>query len=469
MLLFEHGREVEAVDPSVFREYDIRGTYPDQLSEAEALRLGRAIATVVRASGGRMVAVGRDNRPSSPALAGSLVEGLAAGGCHVLDLGTVLTPILYYADRLYATHAAVMVTASHNPPEFNGFKVVSGGATLFGEQIRELGRLAASGRFVQGQGTVEHRDPVPAYLAELERRIRLESGRRLRVACDCGNGTASLFAPEVLQRWGCEVIPLYCTPDPGFPNHHPDPTRLANLRDLVATVRREGADLGVAFDGDGDRLGVVDDRGRVVWGDMLLALFWQEVLPRFPGTPALVEVKCSQALIDVIRRLGGEPEFTRTGHSLIKARMKELGAVLAGEMSGHFFFADEYFGFDDALYAAGRLLRLLARDGRPLSALVSALPRYWSTPEIRVDCPEACKAAAVRAVAAHFTGRFPIVTVDGARVLFPEGWGLVRASNTQPVLVVRAEGRSRRALDAVKAELAVALREAGLGEVDWDG
>jgi phosphomannomutase/phosphoglucomutase len=301
----------------------------------------------------------------------------------------------------------------------------------------------------------------------LREKIRL-GPRRLRVALDCGNGTASLFAPDALAAWGVEVIPLYCESDPTFPHHHPDPVDAHNLRDLIALVRRERCDLGIGLDGDGDRIGVVDDQGAIIWGDLLMVLFWREILPRHPGADVLVEVKCSQVLVEEARRLGGRPFFYRTGHSLIKAKMREIGAVFAGEMSGHMFFADEYYGFDDALYAAGRLLRILSREARPLSALLADVPRYPITPEVRVACPDDRKFAVVAALVEAFKRTHEVIDVDGARVLFGDGWGLVRASNTQPVLVVRAEARTPGALARIKGALADALaRFPEVGRLDW--
>ena len=299
-------------------------------------------------------------------------------------------------------------------------------------------------------------------------KIRL-GPRRLKVVVDCGNGTASLFAPEILRDWGCDVIPLYCTSDPTYPHHHPDPVKAENLRDLQRAVREHGADLGIAYDGDGDRIGAVDDQGTILWGDMLMALFWREILPKHPGTPAIVEVKCSQALVEEIERLGGRPIFYKTGHSLIKAKMRELGAVFTGEMSGHMFFADEYYGFDDAVYASGRLLRILSNTDETLSSLVNTIPRYFSTPEIRVDCPDEAKFRVVEAVKEDLQRRFPVIDIDGARVLFPAGWGLVRASNTQPVLVVRCESRTQAGLERIQSEIMGALeRHPEAGAIRWD-
>jgi phosphomannomutase/phosphoglucomutase len=311
-------------------------------------------------------------------------------------------------------------------------------------------------------------DVRDAYAAGLRQQIVL-GPRRLRVAVDCGNGTAGLFVPEVLLGWGCDVVSIHCGLDPRFPHHDPDPAAPQNLAALSVEVRRAEADVGLGFDGDGDRLGAVDDRGEVVWGDILMALFWREVLAAHPGAVALVEVKCSQALIDEIRRLGGRPEFTRTGHSLVKARMREVGAVFAGEMSGHLFFADEHEGYDDALYAAGRLLRMLSRTDRALSTLTAEIPRYHTTPEIRVACPDERKFEVVAALTRRLRGRYEVIEVDGARVLFPDGWGLVRASNTQPALVLRAEAATPRGLEQAKTVLEVALREhPEVAPVSWD-
>jgi phosphomannomutase/phosphoglucomutase len=301
----------------------------------------------------------------------------------------------------------------------------------------------------------------------LREKIRLGS-RRLRAVVDCGNGTASVIAAVALRDLGVEVIPLYCDSDPSFPNHHPDPVDPKNLRDLIETVRSERADLGIGFDGDGDRVGVVDDQGMIVWGDQLMILFWREILPAYPGADAIIEVKCSQALVDEVRRLGGKPFFYKTGHSLIKAKMREIGAVFTGEMSGHIFFADEYYGFDDAVYAAARLLRILSNTARPLSALLADVPRYHTTPEIRVPCPDDRKFDVVAQLVEQFKQRYEVVDVDGARVLFPDGWGLVRASNTQPVLVLRAEARTPGALEQIKATLTEALHNfPEVGEIDW--
>jgi phosphomannomutase/phosphoglucomutase len=442
---------------AIFREYDIRGVVGPDLDAEGAEAIGRAFGTYLGTRGVRGAEIGHDNRTSSRLLYDAAVRGLAGSGCDVIKIGLAVTPMLYFALHHFGVDGGVMVTASHNPPEFNGFKLAHGPGTLYGAQIQEVRRIAAAGEFRRGAGAVEEREILPAYAAMLRDRIRLRP-RRLRVVADCGNGTAGAFVPEILRQWEGDVGPLYCDLDPSFPHHHPDPVEPRNLRDLIRTVGESRADIGLGFDGDGDRLGLVDDRGSIMWGDLLMALFWREILATHPGAVALVEVKCSQALIDEIRRLGGRPQFTQTGHSLIKARMREVGAVFAGEMSGHMFFADEYYGYDDAIYAAGRLLRILSRTDRPLSALAAEIPRYEATPEIRVACPDDRKHQVVAALAGEFKARYEVIDIDGVRIVLPDGWGLVRASNTQPVLVVRAEGTDTQALHRIKIILEDALR-----------
>ncbi len=454
------------IPPEIFREYDIRGVVRTDLTAAVAAQIARAYAAALATPGGPVV-LGRDNREHSPMLAAAVAAGLVGSGCPVVDIGTVITPTFYFARVHWTIDGGVMVTASHNPSEFNGFKLAGGFGTLYGEQIQAIRRLAEQGPFRQGQGRIETRDATSPYAAMLRDRIRL-GPRRLRVALDCGNGTASLIAPQVLAEWGVEVVPLYCESDPRFPHHHPDPVDPHNLTDLIDVVRTGRCDLGIGIDGDGDRIGVIDDRGEILWGDLLMVLYWREIMPRHPGSQVIIEVKCSQALVEEVTRLGGRPFFYRTGHSLIKAKMREIGAVFTGEMSGHMFFADEYYGFDDALYAAGRLLRILSHSDTPLSALLADVPRYPVTPEIRVACSDARKFAIVEELVAAFKRDHEVIDVDGARVLFEEGWGLVRASNTQPALVVRAEAATRAGLERIKRTLETALaRYPEVGPVVW--
>lgn len=454
------------ISPAIFREYDIRGVVGLELTPDVAARIAQAYAALAGAPGIPAV-VGRDNREHSPTLAAAAAAALAASGCDVTDIGTVITPTFYFARAHWGIDAGLMVTASHNPSEFNGFKLAGGFGTLHGEQIQAVRRRAETGPFATGTGRAAARDVSAAYAAMLQEKIRL-GPRRLRVVLDCGNGTASLIAPQVLAAWGAEVVPLYCDSDPRFPHHHPDPVDPHNLTDLIARVRREGADVGIGLDGDGDRIGVVDDRGEIIWGDLLMVLFWREIMPRHPGAQVIVEVKCSQVLVEEARRLGGRPFFYRTGHSLIKAKMREIGAVFTGEMSGHMFFADEYYGFDDALYAAGRLLRILSHSDRRLSGLLADVPRYPITPEVRVTCPDARKFDVVAALVDHFKRDHEVIDIDGARVLFDDGWGLVRASNTQPALVLRAEATTAKGLERITRTLADALAGfPGVGAVPW--
>ncbi|MEW6446790.1 MAG: phosphomannomutase/phosphoglucomutase [Bacillota bacterium] len=436
------------LNPYIFRAYDIRGVADRDLTDDVVTTLGQALGTYYRKKDDRPVFLGRDNRISSPRLREALANGLAAAGCRVIDIGEVVTPILYFACATSGNGNGVMITGSHNPPEENGFKIVAGGTAIYGEEILRLKDIVENGTFTGGAGTVEHLDAVQSYLGMLRGKICL-GPRRLKVAVDCGNGTAALFAEKILRGWGCDTIPLFCVSDGTFPNHEPDPVKTVNLTELRRAVLEEGCDLGVGYDGDADRLGVVDERGSVIWGDRLMILFWREILPRYPDKPCIVEVKCSQALVDEILRLGGRPFFWKTGHSLVKAKMWEVGAVFAGEMSGHFFFADEYYGFDDAFYATGRLLRILSNTDRPLSALLPDAPKYYSTAETRIPCPDEQKFAVVAQLVAHFRKTNEVVDVDGARVLFADGWGLVRASNTQPVLVARCEAKTPEGLAAI--------------------
>ncbi|MCL6561427.1 MAG: phosphomannomutase/phosphoglucomutase [Firmicutes bacterium] len=459
------------INPSIFREYDIRGVVDQDFDLEGVRRLGQAFAAYLLQEGIREAVVGWDSRASSPALRDAIIDGLTACGVDVLDIGEVTTPIFYFAYQHYGFSGGVMVTASHNPAEYNGFKLARGPSTIYGEAIQEVFRLWQQGDFPRGFGVVRREDPVPDYLAMLREKIQLDRWRP-RVVVDCGNGTPSRFVHQVMDAFGVPAEYLYCTVDPTFPNHHPDPVVAENLQDLVRTVKRTQADLGIAFDGDGDRIGVVDNRGRILWGDRLMVLYWREILPRYPGAPGIVEVKCSQVLYDEIARLGGRPLFYKTGHSLIKAKMRELGAPFTGEMSGHMFFADEYFGYDDAFYAAGRLLRLMSRQARPLDQLLADVPELPSTPEVRIDCPDDRKFAVVERLKSRFRDelQLPVVDVDGVRVLYPEGWGLVRASNTQPALVARAEARTQSGLQHIVAQLEGELRRfPEVGPIHWGG
>ncbi len=456
------------IDPVIFRQYDIRGTVDVDLTPEVARAVGLAIGSEARDRLGHAptLAVGRDNRPSGERLAAALIDGLVATGTRVLGVGLVPTPTLYFAIHHLRADGGVQITGSHNPPEFNGFKMVLGGLPFAGEDIQGLRARIERDAFATGRGAIESHSVLDAYHREVVGRIG-PLARALRVVVDCGNGTASLAGPAILEALGARVDRLYCDSDGTFPNHHPDPTVLANLRDLQARVRAERADLGIAFDGDGDRIGAVDERGEVIFGDQILALLGQDVVRRLgPGREVIFDVKCSDALPEALERAGAKPVMWMTGHSYIKKKMKESGAVLAGEMSGHMFFGPpDYLGYDDAMYAAARLLKILAGQQRPLSALTGALPHYVSTPEIRVDVPEDRKVPVVEAAARHFAAQYPTVTIDGVRWRTGDGWGLIRASNTQPILVLRFEARSAQGLETIRREAEQVLKAEGVGGI----
>ena len=418
-------------------------------------RLGLAIAATLVRDSIREAVVGRDVRLSGDSFFEALSEGLMKGGVTVIDVGVVPTPVFYFAAKVWGYRGGVMITASHNPPEFNGFKVLRGEGTIYGADIRELKDIADGNLFEQGTGRLERRDAKPEYIDYCATHITL--ARPVPFAADGGNGTAGLVAGDLFARLGVKPVELFMEPDGTFPNHHPDPTIPENLADLRKTVLSQKLALGVSFDGDADRLGVIDDRGDILWGDRLLALFARDVLEKHPGATVIFEVKCSQSLAEDIAKHGGVPVMWKTGHSLIKKKMRETGALLAGEMSGHLFFADRYFGYDDALYAACRLLEIASRSSAPLSALLSDLPRFESTPEIRLDCADDRKFDVVREVRDHFKKDHEVIDVDGARIQFQGGWGLVRASNTQPALVLRFEASTWERLIAVKREIAGVL------------
>jgi phosphomannomutase/phosphoglucomutase len=403
--------------------------------------------------GKRRIAVGRDVRLSSPRIRAAVVEGLRDQGASVVDVGQVPTPALYFAVLHLKADAGVMVTGSHNPIEYNGLKLSEGTSSLHGPEIRELASRAEGLGVLDPRGGLEEVSIDEPYLSDLASRIRL--GRKLHVVCDPGNGAASILAPRFLRAIGCEVDAIFAEPDGRFPNHLPDPTVPELMRALCDRVRATGADLGIGFDGDADRVGAVDETGRLLFGDELLALYAGEVLEARPGSPIIFEVKCSQGLVEWIEKKGGKPVMWKAGHSLIKAKMRETRAPLGGEMSGHMFFADEFPGYDDALYGAGRLLRLLASSEAPLSRRVRALPqsKYVATPELRLDCTDSAKFGIVEAVREHYRSRYPVIDVDGVRVQFGDGWGLIRASNTQPVLVVRFEARSQARLQEIARDV----------------
>jgi phosphomannomutase/phosphoglucomutase len=448
----------------IFRQYDIRGIVGDDLDAGIAEAVGRAYGSHVRTgAAGRApeVAVGCDNRLTSPELSAGVMAGLRASGCDVVDVGTVPTPVLYWAEATLGTDASVQITGSHNPPEWNGIKMTVGRASMYGEAIQDLYRRIVDGDMARGTGGHRREEVLEPYVTDIAGRFRL--ARPMKVAADCGNGTGSVVAVRLLEALGAEVTPLYCESDGTFPNHHPDPTVDANLADLISTVRAGGHDLGVAFDGDADRIGAVDETGAIVRGDILLLLFGLDILSkRGAGQKLVFDVKCSQVLPEMYARAGGEPIMWKTGHSLIKRKMKETGAQVAGELSGHIMIADDYLGFDDALYDACRLIDLVARGGQPLSEMVGAFPTYVATPEIRLDVTEEQKWTVVAAAVAYFKSRYDVIDVDGARVLFGDGWALLRTSNTQPVIVSRYEARTPQRLQEIRSEVEDWLRSQGV-------
>jgi phosphomannomutase / phosphoglucomutase len=455
------------VPATIFRQYDIRGTVGDQLTPALARAVGQAYATLAWERLGRAprVAVGRDNRPSGTGLAAGVRDGVVAAGGTALDVGELPTPALYFVTHTLDVDGGIQVTGSHNPPEFNGFKMVLAHEAVFGDDIQRLHQLIENDTLITrpGGSQAAPRSPLPDYRDAIVQR-NAPLARKVKVVVDCGNGVASLIAIETLRQLGADVVPLFAESDGTFPHHHPDPTVVENLHDLQAAVKKERAELGIAFDGDGDRIGAVDERGTVVFGDQLLVLFGRDLAQRGgAGKAVIFDVKCSEVLPQMLRRAGLEPVMWKTGHSLIKQKMKELKAPLAGEMSGHMFFGGDWYGFDDALFGAARLLAYVAREGGPLSRLLADLPRTVATPELRVDCPDERKFDVVERAARHFAAKYPVSTLDGIRITFADGWGLVRASNTQPALVLRFEAGTPGALAAYRAEVEDWLSSHGVG------
>ncbi|MFI5295172.1 MAG: phosphomannomutase/phosphoglucomutase [Thermodesulfovibrionales bacterium] len=441
------------VEKKIFRQYDIRGVWSKDLTPESVYLIGRAFGTLaVRASGKKSVSlsVGRDVRLSSGAIAKELIRGIVSTGSGVIDIGECPTPVQYFSLHRLDVDGGVMVTGSHNPPEYNGFKLSIGKETIFGEGIQHLREIAEAEEFAEGNGTVEKKEILGDYVDYLKKDFPDLSG--IKVVLDAGNGTAGLVAPRILEELGAKVIRLFCEPDGNFPNHHPDPVVPENLQPLREKVRSESADLGVAYDGDSDRIGVVDSDGEIIWGDRLMIVFARDILEKSPGAAIIGEVKCSQIMYDDIIRHGGKAIMWKTGHSLIKKKMKEEKALAAGEMSGHIFFADRYFGYDDAIYATLRLLEILKKTGEPyrMKRLLAGLPRVFSTPEIRFDCPDDLKFRVTEMMRDAFS-KYDVNTIDGARIHFSDGWALIRASNTQPALVMRFEASNETSLERIRA------------------
>ena len=446
-----------SVPAEIFRAYDIRGIVDRTLTPQIVRAIGKALGTLALEAGGTAVAIGRDGRLSGPSLSAALAEGIAASGANVIDVGMVPTPVTYFAAHHLGCGSAVMLTGSHNPPEYNGIKMVIAGTTLSGDTIQDLRKRISSGRVVSGAGTIERRDVSEAYLARIAGDVKL--ARPMKIALDCGNGVTGKLAPELFRRLGCEVTGLFCEIDGRFPNHHPDPSQPKNLADLIAALKNSDAELGLAFDGDGDRLGVVTRDGKIIYPDRQLMLFARDVLTRNPGATIIYDVKCTRRLEPWIQEHGGVPLIWKTGHSFVKAKLKETGAPLAGEMSGHTFFKERWYGFDDALYVGARLLEIVSREKDP-SALLNALPDSPSTPELNWKLTEGEPHALIAKLqaGAPFPNAERILTIDGVRAEFKDGFGLARASNTTPVIVLRFEADTEQALARIQGEFRDALR-----------
>ncbi len=446
------------IDQNIFREYDIRGIVGRHLTNESVAVLGRAIGTFFRQNGAKRIAIGYDARESSPGFCQLLEQGFNETGCDAVLIGMVPTPVLYHTVFTQPVDGGVMITGSHNPPDHNGFKICLGRSTLFGSQIQEIKDIALSGMFTSGSGVVESLDVLDGYMSDIVSRISM-GPRKLKAVVDAGNGMGGVTGVPIYRELGVELVELFTEPDSTFPNHHPDPTVTENLADTIKNVQTSGADIGIAFDGDGDRIGVVDETGRIIWGDELMVLLSRSILEAKPGATIIAEVKCSQNLFDDIERHGGVPVMWKAGHSLIKAKMKETNAALAGEMSGHIFFADRFYGFDDAAYAGARVLEILSKTDKKLSELLADLPESFSTPELRVDCSDERKFEIVAAIADEFSKTNEVITIDGARILFEHGWGLVRASNTQAILVLRFEADSAEHLNEIRGIVELRVKE----------
>lgn len=440
------------LEHKIFREYDIRGVWEKDLTGETVRDIGRAFAVYLKDCLKKetlTVSIGRDVRLSSPAVFKHLVDGLMSSGVNIIDIGICPTPLQYFSLYHLTVDGGVMITGSHNPPEFNGLKLSVGKETIYGKKIQEIKNIIENGLELKGSGTMTTHSIIPDYLAYIKGIFGHFDA--VKVVIDAGNGTGGMVAPAILKELGCDVVELYCEPDGRFPNHHPDPTVLENLKDLSARVRAEKASLGIGYDGDADRIGVVDEYGEVIWGDRLMIIFARDILENNKGATVIGEVKCSQTLFDDVKANGGNPIMWKAGHSLIKGKMKESGAMLAGELSGHIFFADRYFGYDDAIYASLRIIEILTKKGKPYSvkALLNGVPETVSTPEIRVDCPDDKKFDVVERAKAAFS-EYPLIDIDGIRISFDEGWGLIRASNTQPALVLRFEAKDTESLSKIR-------------------
>ncbi len=443
------------MNPGIFREYDIRGIAGKDLKENDALLIGKGVGTFLQQRGRSRLTVGRDCRLTSDLYTKKVIEGLLSTGCDVTDIGVCPTPVLYFSITHFDQQGGVMVTASHNPPEYNGFKLCIGTDSIFGKDIQKIFKIISNASFSQGNGSLFAADAIAPYKSFVEKNISIP--RTLKVGLDAGNGTAGVVAVPVIKNLNCQVHDIYCDMDGTFPNHEADPTVASNLSDLIKLVREKSLDVGIAYDGDGDRIGVVDDKGNIVYGDKLVIIFAREILSRKPGATVISDVKCSKTLFDDIEKHGGRAMMWKTGHSLIKQKMRLEKAELAGELSGHMFFSDRFLGFDDAIYASCRLIEILSKTGKRISDLLSDVPQTYSTPEIRVSCPDEKKFVVVEKVTDFFRQSHNVIDIDGVRVLFEDGWGLIRASNTQPALVLRFEAMSEKRLEEIRELIESAL------------
>lgn len=444
------------MNPGIFREYDIRGIAGKDILEEDAQSIGRAFGTLLQRQSRKTVSVGRDCRLTSESFSAHFISGILSTGCDVVDIGVCPTPVLYFSIQHLNLEGGAMVTASHNPPEYNGFKLMSGEDSIHSQGLQDVRLLIEANDFVEGQGRVVQKDVITPYKEFLVQNIKIK--HPLRIGIDAGNGTGGITALPVLKQLGCEVHDIYCDLDGTFPNHEADPTQKKNLLDLIGLVREKSLDLGVGYDGDADRIGVVDKNGNVIYGDQLMVIYAREILQRNPGATFISEVKCSMVMYEDIRKHGGKAIMWRTGHSLIKKKMKEENAALAGEMSGHMFFKDRYLGFDDALYATCRLLEIMADTGLGVDELIGDLPKTFTTPELRVDCPDHIKFKVVAKIVKEFKAKMEVIDIDGLRAVYEDGWGLVRASNTQPALVLRFEALTEERLAEIRNEIESALK-----------
>ncbi len=448
------------INPYIFREYDIRGVVDSDLNDESVELLGKGIGTFIKRKGAKSLSVGGDVRLSTEQLRKALIKGLRSTGINVVNIGPVPTPVQYFSMHYLDVDAGVMITGSHNPPEFNGFKITLNNTPVYGPDIQEIKELILNEDFETGSGAYSEENVIDAYKDYIKKDIDFD--RPLKVVLDSGNGAGALVAHDLIKELGAETINLFDWPDGNFPNHHPDPTVVKNIQKLIETVKSEKADIGIGYDGDADRIGVVDEKGEIIWGDRLMIIFSRDILRERPGAPIIFEVKCSQALPEMIERFGGKPIMWRTGHSNLKKKMKETGSPLAGEMSGHLFFADRYYGYDDAIYASARLIELLSKTDKKASELLEDVPKYYSTPEIRAEAKsDEEKFKIAEAAKEYFSANYEVIDVDGVRIQFGDGWGLVRASNTQPVLVLRFEAKTESRLKEIQELVVNRLKEFG--------